>query len=111
MLWLHHLRNQWNNPSRSDYYVMRLIATVHNIMAKKAIGIDDVKIDFKLKEDSSPDASQEHRENLAAMAKAAWSMRLGIDLNNVKPEDGVVKFGFDKDNEAYATHLADRYEE
>jgi hypothetical protein len=40
------LEDQWNRPSRSDYYAMRISQRIQQGYSKKAVSIDDQMIKF-----------------------------------------------------------------
>ena len=42
------LQSEWNNPSRSDHYLMRVAQRVQQVLSSKPnkIGVDDQKLDF-----------------------------------------------------------------
>ncbi len=64
-----HLQRRWNQPSRSDHYVMQLTARVANMVRKKggqAIKTQDMKITWKFG-DRKLDF-----ETMEKMGKAVW---------------------------------------
>jgi hypothetical protein len=53
MIWEQWLREDWNNPSRADYYIMRLTQIG---FCKKGTDLNSLKIPFEFKPE------EEHRE-------------------------------------------------
>lgn len=40
-------KDQFNNPSRSDYYLMRIAGLIEHVMSKKGWKLSDYKIPFE----------------------------------------------------------------
>ena len=64
---MRHLRDQWNEPDRHDWYVMQLAAI--QLKGKRA---SDMAIPFVFK---SKDSEKETVEEATARSKAAWVAR------------------------------------
>lgn len=66
---------EWNNPSRTDYYLMRLAL----YMRRSGGTLDDMAIQFERAERPSRKGNVISRttRSMADRAKAAWAMRLG----------------------------------
>lgn len=63
-----HLQRKWNEPSRSDYYVMQLSAQVANILRKRGAQpakVEQMKLNWKFGDRAS-------EEKLDAMGKGRW---------------------------------------
>ena len=64
------LADDWNRPSRADYYLMQLTAEVRSILAKKP---RKIKLkDFLLRFELGSNKPKLTREQAAALAKARW---------------------------------------
>lgn len=61
------LNQQWNKPSRSDYYMMRVAQRVQQQWSKKPISIDDQKLTLKVVK-----TRPLSREEKIARSKAVW---------------------------------------
>lgn len=49
LVWEAHLRQEsWNRPSRSDYYLMKILALLKSWMSGKGVDPQDEKIEFDL---------------------------------------------------------------
>ena len=71
LVWNQWLDNQWNEPSRSDKYIMSLSLQVANVLSKKFKGkIEDFKLDFK--RDTGKPMTKEGKEQAAKLSKATW---------------------------------------
>jgi len=57
--------DQWENPSRSDHYLMRIAQRVQQTWSKEKISLEDQKISFKRKKALT-------QEEKIAQSKAAW---------------------------------------
>ena len=73
--WMERFKEEWNSPSRTDYYLMQ-IAMV--LLGTKKGKVDDLKIPFKFKSETHHDVTMT-AEQATAMAKARWHARLGVD--------------------------------
>lgn len=71
--WQYHLVDDYDRPSRSDYYTMALRADVRSLTAKKPVKVNDCRLRFG-KQDDAPRMSV---EQAAAIAKSAWAARMG----------------------------------
>lgn len=81
MVALQWLRDQWENPDRTDYYLMQIAAEVRRGNAKNPRSVD--ANDFKMKFRESGRSRRYSRRNLtreqaASISKATWMMRLGM---------------------------------
>ena len=70
-------RDQWNNPSRTDYYLMQIAGCVKHVLSKRKWSIGSMKIPFKAAKQHKPSADEVTRQ-----AKARWFARLGIGSSN-----------------------------
>jgi len=77
--WQAWLSEEWNKPSRMEYYLMQIARFVHQ--SKKDLGLDGYKIPFDSvrKEPKSDKKSQpvSSQNILTRMSKAVWNMRIG----------------------------------
>jgi len=76
LTWMAWLNKQWNEPSRTDHYIMQntaAIQTIQRMLSKGAKPTSDLKIPFVWKKQVK--LSQEER---VARSKAAWGAALGI---------------------------------
>lgn len=80
LAWRERFKQEWNTPSRTDYYLMQLAALT--IRMRKG-SLDNLKIPFKFKSRSSQEGSFGKEtmtvELATAIAKARWHARLGVD--------------------------------
>ena len=74
LAWMAKFREEWNEPSRSDYYLMQIAAAM--IRMKKG-GLDQLKIPFKFKEGPTKEEAKMTAETATELAKARWKTRLG----------------------------------
>jgi len=84
--WLYWLRDQWNQPSLTDHYLMNLMAEVRRIFAKnpRQVKAEDFKLKFIFEAIEPVDAKlspEERKKKAAAMSKARW---LGMMTAEVK---------------------------
>ena len=68
--WVAWKKDQWNNPDRTDYYLMQIAGYVKHVMSKKSWNIKDLKIPIKHGE-----PTQQEVEQKTARAKANWRAR------------------------------------
>ena len=67
MAWLN---EQWNVPSRSDHYLMRIAQRITQQWSKKKTSLKDQRVTFTLaQKDKRPDLTAEER---IAHSKATW---------------------------------------
>lgn len=84
LTWMAYLGEEWNQPDRSDHYLMQIAMEVRRVLHKNpsSVKLDDMKIPFdpvhtkdgKVKRKV---ATPEEREEATRVAKVAWGMRLG----------------------------------
>jgi hypothetical protein len=67
MLAMAWLEEQWNKPSRTDYYLMRIAQRMHQQWSKKSVSMEDQRITFTFGQKKG--LSMEER---VAKSKAAW---------------------------------------
>lgn len=81
LTWMQYLDNQWNQPSRSDHYLMQLAAEVHRV--PYAFGKKNSKVQTKDKQikfitptrKPKQPLSQERIDEITRQAKARWRTR------------------------------------
>ena len=62
------LNEQWNKPSRTDYYLMRIAQRVHQQWNNKTVvGVDDQRVQFEMKK-----VVELTQEEKVARSKAIW---------------------------------------
>lgn len=71
--WVAWKKDQLNNPSRSDYYLMRIAGEIHHVMSKKAWNVKRFMIKFKIGPSSRSEIEQETQKS-----KSLWNKRLGL---------------------------------
>lgn len=80
LAWRERFKQEWNSPSRTDYYLMQIAALV--IRMKKG-SLDKLKIPFKFKTKGGHEGPYGKDtmtvEQATALAKARWHARLGAD--------------------------------
>ena len=76
LAWNEWLDEQWNQPTRSDHYLMQIAQEVRRSFAKKCPKFSAFKIPFQTPKPAKP-VSPETIAQRAAIAKAIWSQRLG----------------------------------
>ena len=74
-----YLREEWNEPSRSDWYLMQVAAEIRAIgqsfsKTPKPVRLQDLKIEFK--EERRKEKKPLTKEERAKIAKAIWMARL-----------------------------------
>jgi len=88
--WMIWLEEQWNEPSRTDYYLMQIAREVATVLMKNS---DTVKVgQFKLPFEIKPKLDQNSKppkpdaKTIATRAKQGWLARLGGNvIRKVKP--------------------------
>jgi hypothetical protein len=77
------LEEQWNAPSRSDYYTMALITVVRQLLAKNpnSITIEKARLKF-----SSAKSIEQTREEADRKSKAYWLPLVGLSLEQSQEE-------------------------
>jgi hypothetical protein len=86
--WQEWLQEEWNRPSRTDHYLMRIALEVASVLAKdpKSIKIGQFKLEFGKPDPENPDepsAPKMTKERAANIAKLTWAKRLGIPLDKL----------------------------
>ena len=78
--WSAWLDEQWNEPDRTDYYLMQVAGYVSHVLSKKSWKLDDFKINFKL---GVPVVAKDEKQKKLERSKALWNAR----LNRSKEKD------------------------
>lgn len=78
MLWMEWLAKDYDNPSRSDFYLMQITAYIKAFMqgfsgSKSKISLKDFLLEFSKKE------SKADKETLLKLNKAKWFAIAGLD--------------------------------
>lgn len=78
LAWMYKLDVEWNQPSRSDHYLMQLDSNVRRANAKhpRSVKMADSKLEFQLRHER---AKKLTREAAAKASKSRWCMAVGID--------------------------------
>lgn len=76
-MWIEWLKSEWNNPSRTDSYLMQLAAETRRSMSSNpgSIKMDQFKIEFTFKDrnkDNEQPVSEEFLAMQTAVSKAKW---------------------------------------
>lgn len=74
--WIAWRKDQLNNPSRSDYYLMRIAGEIHYVMSKKNWSIKNFKIPFQTGPPTRTEINQQTQTS-----KSNWRQRLGFNRN------------------------------
>ena len=83
LTWQAWIDQQWNRPSRSDYYEMQTACQVARVLAKSPgnIKIEHFKLPFG--EDGTRQQKAEEDKKIAEQAKASWAGVLSMKLGKV----------------------------
>lgn len=75
-IWMAYLDEQWNQPNRTDHYLMQIARDVKRVLSRHPgkIQLDDSKLTFEQKADKP----KQTKEQAAAVSKAAWMGRVGM---------------------------------
>ena len=81
------LGKQWNEPTRSDYQLMRIAQRVQQVLSMQPdkIELEDQRVDFVFKKPSVDPPSprpEEVKKKSAKQAKSRWFRFLGIGKKN-----------------------------
>ena len=99
VLWGRWLEEQWDRPSRGDYYLMQVACQVARVLAKHP---DKIKLEhFQLRfsdpaSDTAPSArntaaAEQHRKNQMAWSKSKWlgAMRGTIEHRTISKAEAI----------------------
>lgn len=77
LAWGYWLKEQWEHPSRTDYYLMQVAFEVlrGNLSKPAVLKLSDMKLKFK---HGKKPMSEEHKKNLTDLAKAQWLGWVGL---------------------------------
>lgn len=92
------LEEQWNNPDRTDYYLMKVAWELRNVILsfgkdKNRPSLEDFKIPFEFKQkggepEPEEEIDEEEVKRRAAISKAAWFVRTGQFPESMKKDGG-----------------------
>lgn len=83
-LWVEWLSEQWNEPERSDWYLMQIAAEIRQFRYgfskhPQAVKLKDMKLPFKTKmEVAAAEQNKELSEREMQRIETAWMARLGL---------------------------------
>jgi len=75
LMWIRYLDKEWNQPSRTDYYLMQIAAKIQGLFSKNStsIKIANFLLPFKRQKPKKPPTQKE----LVAQSKARWKSAVG----------------------------------
>lgn len=91
LTWLAWLDLQWDQPDRSDYYLMQIAREVRRVLHKhpEKVTTEDFKIGFERKDDKPKPPDPQHLANVSAISKAIWASRMTMAITHkVLPNGG-----------------------
>lgn len=95
MTWLAYFGDQWNEPDRSDYYLMQIAMEVRRVLHSNPsqVKLEHAKIPFTpiesgIKKIKKPLTAAE-RDKATALAKAAWAGRLSASPKKLPPAKSI----------------------
>ena len=77
--WIAWLDDQWNKPSKSDYYLMQIAGYVSHVLSKKSWKLDTYKVNFQVGDQKQ---SKDDIGRKTEAAKARWRARAGLSREN-----------------------------
>lgn len=77
-LWLRWLDNQWEEPNRSDHYLMQLSADIHNLFSPTFVSTESRKLKWVPKKPVDAKAAAEIEQQKALAFEQAMLARLGV---------------------------------
>jgi len=87
--WLVYLKQKWDSPTTTEYYLMQIAAEIRRTKAKdpRRVRIEDLRIIFRSKR-SHRDMTEEEKKQAAQASKNAWiGMFKGkVKVVNSKPD-------------------------
>lgn len=80
------IKEKWNKPDRTDYYLMRIAQRCQQIMRDDPgkVTIDHQKVDFVFKSKVPVKLTPEQKKQQLAIAKLRWKWALGIGVKHAK---------------------------
>lgn len=75
LMWQERIKRKWNQPDRSDHYLMSIAQKVCNVLGGK-VSLEDMKIKFKstkMRVDQFTPTSEQ-----AALSEGAWMTAMGV---------------------------------
>ena len=85
---------QWNEPSRSDHYLMRVAQRVQQVLAKEPnkITLDHQRVPFRQVKQQAP-ATKPTKQTLTEWTKARWAGMVGL-VRKRKKNDASQRRGY-----------------
>jgi hypothetical protein len=91
-VWQYWLASEWNQPDRSDHYLMQIAFAILRVNAKhpSKVRMQDQKIEFVIggQSKSAPNIPT-NPTSLAAQAKAIWASRMTAPITIVESKEVV----------------------
>ena len=75
LMWQERIRREWNQPDRTDHYLMQIAQRVCNVLGGK-MSLGDMKIEFKEKA-VTEDWTQPSAEQVT-MSQSSWMVAMGV---------------------------------
>ena len=72
LVWMAWLEKEWNEPSRTDYQLMRIAQRILQSQSTtpKKINLEDQRVDFKMVKKQPP--KKEDKQTIVDRSKSAW---------------------------------------
>lgn len=97
LTWQAWLADQWNQPSRSDHYLMRIARHCHQALTtSRSVTEDEEKVVFVFGKDNDekgesksgpmPGAKPMTKETITAIQKSIWRQRMGEPISSTPPK-------------------------
>jgi hypothetical protein len=79
MAWMEYLKQQWNEPTRTDHYLMQVARKVLLAAGVNPRHVDDMKIEFVTRKQEDVEKKPMTRKEASDYARAAFSMFVPFD--------------------------------
>jgi len=77
-MWMRHLEEEWNRPSRTDHYLMQIAAKIEGLFRKGSIKISSLLLPFQHKKPEKELTKEQIAKAELERSKAAWRARVGL---------------------------------
>jgi hypothetical protein len=83
LTWREHLKEDWEHPNKTEFYLMQLAAVISKMFAAKnqKVDLNKFKLSFK---DSSKKPTKEEQELIDEMNRIKWLTLVGLDKDGRK---------------------------